>query len=422
MNILVDHGSYLNLGDIAMLEGAVTRLHHALPEARLHVVYRDLPTKIYQASRVTRVPNYEIQSTDNRVSHVVLRGKTEAVTLRLALTALAMGRRADTLALTQGTSVKTVGEFCKPYDALHLVGGGMLNDVFPAQLLKKCALVLTFAAQNKPILLSGQQLGPFQNPFYKRVLGRALRRANFVGLREPTDSAALCQEFGLDTARFGLMGDDAFGVPRADDAQTLRILDACGVVPKKFIAVNLRIQRNYAPEFAQHAHLLGALAETLDERLQMPLLFVPIATDREQGDVLAAQRVAAEIPHVHAHILDRPDLSAGLVKGVLGHARGAVGASYHFCTFALEAGTPTVNVYDGRYYAQKARGLTAFWGDARLALALQNGNVQAAAENVLDVFQDDSLSRQLRTRARDAVANWETIFDTQARIIFGGKA
>lgn len=421
MNILVDHGAYLNLGDIAMLESAVARLHHVLPEARLAVIYRELPTKIYQLPFVTPIPNYEIEPTGKRIIQPVLPAKADAAARRLTLFQLALGKRIDTLTVMQNTSAATLNEFSEPFDALHLVGGGVLNDVFPLELLKKSALLLTFAAQNKPTVLTGQQLGPFQNPFFKRVLARGLRGAEFVGVREPTTSMALCQEFGLDPTRYALMGEDAFGLAGAGEEQTQKVLSACGVESKKFIAMNLRVQYNYAPEFERHVHRMAELAETLAARMEMPLLFVPIATDPESGDSRTAQRVAAEIHRTPVQVLDRPDLSASLVKAVLAHARGAVGVSYHFCNFALSAGVPTVNVYDGRYYTQKAQGQAAFWGDARLALALQNGRVEDAARHILDVFNDEALSQHLNTRAREAVANWETIFDAQARKHFGEK-
>src|SRR5258708_4401630 len=175
MNILVDHGSYLNLGDVAILESAVTRLHHALPDAQLHVVYRDMPTKIYQAPCVTRVPNYEIELAAKNRLQPLLGTKSDSAAVRVGLIQLALGKRATGLTITQNNRRLSADEFCKPYDALHLVGGGMLNDVFPMQLLKKSALLLTFAAQHKPAMLSGQQLGPFQNALFKRVLVRALR-------------------------------------------------------------------------------------------------------------------------------------------------------------------------------------------------------------------------------------------------------
>jgi polysaccharide pyruvyl transferase WcaK-like protein len=422
LNILVDHGSYLNLGDIAMLEGAVARLHHALPDAQLHVVFRNIPTKLYRAPYVTRVPNYEMQPRPEKSLKPFLRDASHAVAIRGALAQLAFGASAGTLPLPLRDKTVTASEFCEPYDALHLVGGGMLNDVLTEQLVKKCTLVLTFAAQRKPIVMSGQQLGPFQNPLFKRALLRTLRAVKFVGVREPTESLALCREAKLEATRYALMGDDAFGITPAGETETRRILSEYGLEPHQFLAFNLRIQRNYAPEFARHAEFLGALAEKISNALHLPILFVPIATDKEQGDVGAAQRVAAHIPTARTVILDRPELSPSLAKGLLGQVRGAVGASYHFCTFAFCGGTPTVNVFDGRYYKQKSEGLTAFWGDARLAYALQDGNVEQAAQHILGVINDNALSEQLKRRAAEALTKWETIFDREARRNFGGDA
>lgn len=419
MKILVDHGSYLNLGDMAMLEGAVTRLHHALPDAELHVIHRNIPTGIFQEPYVTRVPNYELHLGLEQVLQSVSRSSAHGAAVRGALTQLAFGASAEVIRLTQRETTLRAREFCAQYDALHLVGGGMLNDVFPEQLLKKSMLALTFAKQNKPVVLSGQQLGPFKNPVFQRTLLRTLRAAKFVGLREPTESVALCRHAKLDELRYVVMGDDAFGIAPPDAAETNTLLHECGLEPNRFVAFNLRIQKNYAPEFAQHAEFLGALAERIAAALNLPIVFVPIAIDKEAGDTSAARQVSQHIHKAQVVLLDRSDLTARRVKGLLGQAHGAVGASYHFCTFALCGGTPAVNVFDGRYYKQKGEGLTAFWGDARLAYALQDGNVADAAQHILSAIQDAALREKLKRRAADAIETWETIFDRETRRYFG---
>lgn len=48
-------------------------------------------------------------------------------------------------------------------------------------------------------------------------------------------------------------------------------------------------------------------------------------------------------------------MTPAAVKGVLGRAWGAVGTSYHFCTFAASMGVPVACLYDGSYYSKLVR-------------------------------------------------------------------
>ena len=97
----------------------------------------------------------------------------------------------------------------------------------------------------------------------------------------------------------------------------------------------------------------------------------------------------------------------------LGQAFGAVGVSYHFCTFALTQGVPAVCLYDGDYYGQKGHGLCGFWADNRLALSLQDLTTLSAVKHIMQVFNDDRLRENLLRIAVEAVERWHSIFDQQ---------
>ena len=108
-------------------------------------------------------------------------------------------------------------------------------------------------------------------------------------------------------------------------------------------------------------------------------------------------------------IFAHESLSAALLKGVLGSAHAAIGMSYHFCTFALSQGVPAISLYTGDYYRQKAIGLSSFWGDERLALAIEELAAHGL-DRVQAVFTDESLRARLDVRARDAAQEWQAGF------------
>jgi polysaccharide pyruvyl transferase WcaK-like protein len=301
--------------------------------------------------------------------------------------------------------VGTLGHYAAPFDGLVLLGGGYLTDTFAWSTVQRAALIRTFEQQGKPVVLTGQQLGPFHSVTTARVMGEALRRADFVGVREPTDSLAFCRE--ADVPRHALMGDDSFGLDSADDeARTL--LERYGLEPGHFFAVNVRIGR-YASEHEQHLDALAAQVRSLMDETGMPALVVPIALNETDSDVASGYRLKEAVGE-DLLVLDESDPTPSLIKGTLGLAHGAVGVSYHFCTFALGEGVPAVCIYDGAYYGQKAAGLCAFWGDDRLALALPSTDL---VPHVLSVWGDASLRDRLSVRAEEAKAEWHKVMERE---------
>ena len=116
-------------------------------------------------------------------------------------------------------------------------------------------------------------------------------------------------------------------------------------------------------------------------------------------------------------IFEHPTPTPALTKGILGKAYGAIGTSYHFCTFALSEGVPALCIYDGDYYSQKAKGLSLFWENEKLALSLKKMNIEHATQQIIDIFKDGKLRKQIKLRHEEALARWHNIFDNRIRDI-----
>jgi polysaccharide pyruvyl transferase WcaK-like protein len=428
MRLLVLHGSSGNLGDTGMLEGVVLNLLRNLPGAELFVADRPgLRTNLWDLPRVHRqlIPGLVFPYEDALAEVPYLwryDGKWRGAVRRWF--ALGVGRifSADAISvpsLATANSKLTLHELCAPFDALHMVGGGYLTDTFPELLVQVSCLAQAFAEQGKPILLTGQQVGPFQSRILQKLAGRLLRGAQFVGLREPTRSAELCQEFHLDPKRFRAMGDDSFGLPCSGEAEISACLAAHRLEPGKFLAFNVRVGP-YAGH-GEYLQFIARLAEELAGVFRMPVLIVPIAFNDNDSDDRSGEELLNRMQHTEARRIDSNDLTPGLVRGLLGKAFGAIGVSYHFCTFALIQGVPAVSLHAGDYYSQKARGICGFWQDERLAISLQKADISSAVEHISTLLQDFAWRAKLCQQARFAIEDWRKIFDEQVQKNFGSQ-
>lgn len=412
MRLLIDHGGYANLGDAAMLEGVVTRLREVLPEADLHVVDHEVvPTSIMDMANVQPV-DLRIPEPSLRDKRFLWRFQRLAGPLyrRVSMSRAGRGSASAQLTVEGPSTATTLGQFCSSFDSLHVVGGGNLTDVFERQWWNRCCVMNTFAAQGKPVVLTGQQIGPFRSAAIRRLVMDSLRAADLAGLREPGSSAELCRAAGLDESRVQTLGDDSFGVSAADDPSVDKVLSAHGIRRGEFLAVNLRIAP-YAGEHGNHLTWFGHMISRVADRLGVPVVFVPISLGSTDSDARTGHLLAEQVPGLI--VADRVAWSPSLVKGFLGASRGAVGASYHFCTFALSQAVPAVCVYRGDYYGQKAHGMATFWGCDRIPLELGSMTVNDAADRTIETLNDPANLLELSQRAVSYSEQWHAVFERQ---------
>lgn len=424
MRILVDHGDYGNVGDAAMVEGAVLRLQKLLPRAEIHVVRRpNVQSSLARAAGIHHQDSYGVIPIGLDVSRLPLLWRYsegwQNLRSQLTLGSLGMGLSAGSLLLSRESAKSPVmsrlTDFCGQFDGLLIAGGGNLTDTFAAEVLRKCCLIQGFAEHSKPIILTGQQLGPFRRTVFRAAVVKALRRTNFIGLREPA-SLEFCQKRVRGLVSFALMGDDSFGLSPANDECVSQLLHTWSVCPNEFIALNVRIG-SYAIQNRQRLKSIGDVIRRVSQFFGMPVLAIPI----DAADYASLQQLSEFICPENYRVLPA-DLTPSLVKGVLGKAFGAIGISYHFCTFALSQGVPAVCFYEGDYYKQKAQGLTKFWDDSRLALPLSEFDDLASVRHIIDVLKARTLRTQLAVRAKAAFQQWSSLFDEKATEAFSPQA
>lgn len=418
MKVLINHSAGNNLGDLAMVEAVVRRWLDTTNGVNLYVQYNSsLPKKIWEWNNVTPVA-MRISAPIRRVPYIhripYLRqyeGQLKSTGIRFYNAMLDRVINPSKISVGEGLDTTLLGNWCSAYDALHVVGMGGLTDVFLPVVWQYSCLTHTFASQGKPVIFTGQQIGPLRSRLTKNSLQRALRKAEFVGVREPTDSLLFCQQANLDSNRFALMGDDCFGLHGADLEQVESFLSRLNLSPGKFLAVNVRIG-NYAPSHAEYIQRIASLMSNLSQRYDLPVVVVPIALDSWDSDITSGNLLASSFSGDRIQVLDKPEeLNAALVKGILGQALAAVGVSYHFCTFALSGGVPAICIFDGDYYSQKAKGLSSFWQDERLTLPLNKMDLQQATRQVCELIEDQAFRQDIRMRAKIASQRWSEIFD-----------
>lgn len=268
-------------------------------------------------------------------------------------------------------------------DALIVSGGGNLNARWPEHLFERAAAVEVAHSLGKPVAFLGQTLGPALGSDQRVVLGEALGRAVWVGVRE-LPSAALALALGVPQDRLDYQLDDAWLLPpRPPEPAERRLLPEWGSGP--WIA--LTVHPFAAPTEVAVERIgeqLGALATALGARL----LFVPheAADDAGQSDVLISRALVSRLPRqVESWIC--PVLPPRLVRWVTAQASLVVSTRYHPLVFGLAAGVPCLGLWADGYSRVKVQGALRHAGQSEWSLSLAEGEAGVLLSRGLDLWR-----------------------------------
>jgi polysaccharide pyruvyl transferase WcaK-like protein len=265
-------------------------------------------------------------------------------------------------------------------DALFISGAGVFNDRYAKSLGAVWGLIAhCSSALGKPVIFSGQQVGPLDDTVARLITSSALKVADFVGVRDPI-SLEVARSLGVKLEQLGLTGDDAWDQPSASGPELTSALGGLSL-PPRFIAAQVRLDgaTGFSPSDAETvARLLDRAADILN----LPVVFVSMFYSEEDDDRVSASIVASKMHAPNQRVTE--NLDAATTKALLQRASLAVGASYHFCVFSISAGTPTLGYFRSAYMIQTVRGLKRMWPDMIVGAPLDADHSSDSIDDFLD--------------------------------------
>jgi polysaccharide pyruvyl transferase WcaK-like protein len=418
MNILIDNGATknINIGDISMLEGVVELFQKEYPDAKIFVGIsfgeNSITSDSLHINRENRLELRWIRWVNYMECNEKIKKIAKAIVytgylLRIVLRMNPLG----VLLKGQETQI-TMEEYCSKFDGFLLAGGGYLNDIFLHEIINKIYLMESFAQLKMPFILTGQQIGPFKGSVLQWILKRTLAKAKFIGLREGWLSPLLFDEDKHFKGKYRVCGDDSLGVRPA----SLKEISKSFTKNIPFITVNYRFA-GYAIKSLEDLIFFGKILEKLQSKLGYPYVMIPIALDPEDSDITTGQILKKNFPKLDFQIIDNTSLlNAASLKAIFQQAFCSIGVSYHFCTFSLSVGTPSICFYKERYYEQKAKGLADYWEDTCCALKIDSKSCDEMAALIKDFSLDPLVRAKMKILAKQKKIMWER----ELSLAFGG--
>jgi polysaccharide pyruvyl transferase WcaK-like protein len=300
-------------------------------------------------------------------------------------------------------------------DAVYCSGGGNLNDRWLLhELLPRTVTYRLAAVFGKPLVVSGQGIGPLQSRLGRRLLAAAGRQALIFGCRDYAESRDLLLELGLSPQAARSLGDDAVDLRTSPPERAREILRTEGVPEDgpPLLAVHIRLH-NFSEDFRAMARQpLADLLDALIDRLGCRVLFIPIsyaraaAGDADIGDafdVYARMRRRGGASFICREKYLPPDM-----KAIVGQCRALIGFSYHAWVFALTSGLPAFGLYYGDYFRLKATGHFDWYGKSDWAWDVKGLVVDDVVATMVRTLQNpDEWRGQLDVRRHQMVARVE---------------
>jgi len=324
----------MHIGDEAMFQAAHDEL--GARGASL-VAVSSVPDETAARYRVDAVPRIRFDGLDRAASEARL----------AAVLAFADGQDA----LAEDDSARAVVAAVTAADGVLIAGGGNLASTWPLHVYERAALAGVAARLDRPLVVSGQTLGPDLRGRDRELVAGLLGSARLVGVRE-ANSHRLAADLGV-TARLGV--DDASFVALAP---TMRPTDAApdGVI----VSLSLSLGRAPRAETVDRiAALVDAAAEATGQPVRFHAHFGPLAGLEPRGDAVLHDEVRARMRTPSTVV------PTGDVAGAACLARSAgllITGRYHPAVFAAPAGVPVLGLVTDDYTAVKQRGALAHWG------------------------------------------------------------
>lgn len=242
-------------------------------------------------------------------------------------------------------------QLIQQHDILHISGGGFLTGKTRSRLWENCLLMRMCQLLNKPYMLTGHNIGVFQDDADRKIAKMGLSQAMIIGLRDKGISEAELAEVGISGAHVRSTCDDALLCDRLPADEVKSYLAAAGADPARaWVAVQFHHWGQGEEEREKIEKRYAAVCDKLVAKHGLQVVFIAMTP----SDVVPEGRVLALMKEEGILAPYSPDYK--VVRGIIADSRMIFTMKHHPIVFAQGEGVPIVGVSLDDYYYHKNKG------------------------------------------------------------------
>jgi len=366
LRILFDHGGIWTMGDRAQTISAIESLKRTFPSCTIISKSNPIDLDLDMGQDAEYIsPRAELEKVGSFTKWVSCIPKCWKISkiLRYAgrcSTAFctffgAFTMRIFGLPLTPNKNLRSFLKELKQADFFVIAGNGGMTDVFfLGGLLSFGVEVIAAKIMKKPIVLTGQGIGPIDNPWAQRFAKFFFKKVNYLTVREAF-SLELIKKIGATPKKYELAVDDAHTF-KSNETSLTSAKALMANWPRPIISLNLREER-YVETTDTFNEMIAKSVESLLAETGGTVICVPMQSEIEKDMALYEDLETKLHNPDHMHILPADMANPRTVKAIQEQVDIAVGSTYHVLLFALSAGVPALSIFFSDYYRQKLGGL-----------------------------------------------------------------
>jgi polysaccharide pyruvyl transferase WcaK-like protein len=277
-------------------------------------------------------------------------------------------------------------QLIKEHDILHISGGGFLTGKTRSRLWENCLLMRMCQLLNKPYMLTGHNIGVFQDEADRKLARLALSKARLVGLRDRGISERELAEIGISGEHVRSTCDDALLCDRLDANGVKAYLADAGLDSEKpWVAVQFHYWGQAEEGREKIAKRYAEICDKIvtEHGLQVVLIaMTPSDVAPEEKIVSLMKAPAVRAPY-------SPDYK--VVRGIIADSEFVFTMKHHPIVFAQGEGVPIVSVSLDDYYYLKNKGALDNTG---------HGDFLANGDEFYTDLPEQLMSRALKDRSK----------------------
>jgi hypothetical protein len=271
--------------------------------------------------------------------------------------------------LFQGEFRTTVTELIGS-DLLHISGGGNINSFWPGHIYFRCLMIYLADLFNIPIIMTSQTIGPLNQIFHEIIIGWALNKVKFIGVRDAVFSKKYLEKSGVTDPLVDLMTDDAL--------QT----DTLGLVSNDWLntilantdgQINIGLSLHDWQNISHYELITKGLVNISKKYPNAKFFAIPHLIDNnDEGDTGLMSKLLSESSIEKFYSFSYKDIIKIskdiesiplLIFYITAQMDIVISSRYHGLVFSSVASVPAIAINYDEYYRAKNEGFLSFYYD-----------------------------------------------------------